>query len=210
MASVSAIFSHKCHLLLIQYKAGFSEKKNTTVYGWELISLMVWCLTEIQFGNSCQTKKPSKQNPKRNIVRIILHNYRVSVRQGSSISLIFPWFLIHFLWLSTARKCPSEGCCMFCLCSHLHILLLTRKMQQPVKGTFHTMYSCSVLIGNTTQFKSHNDSQNLWLYFVKTTTQRESISRNAGKKNNKYCHTCTAVWNTETLTSVTRSYRKIT
>ena len=132
------------------------------------------------------------------------------IRQRSSISLIFPWFLIHFLWLSTARKCPSEGCCMFCSCSHLHILLLTRKMQQPAKGTVYTMYSCSVLIGNTTQFKSHNDSQNLWLYFVKTTIQRESISRNAGKKNNKYCHTCTAVWNTETLISVTRSNRKIT
>ena len=49
------------------------------------------------------------------------------------------------------------------------------------------MSSCSILIGNTTQFKSDYDSQKLCLHFVLRTVQSESIFRKTEKRNN-----CTA------------------
>ena len=49
---------------------------------------------------------------------------------------------------------------MFSVCSYFDILV----------------YGCCILIGNTSKFKSHNDSQNLYLDFVITATQREDIS----------------------------------
>ena len=61
-------------------------------------------------------------------------------------------------------------------------------------------------MGNTTQFKSHNGSQNLSLDFVIRTIQREAIFWETVKKNSKYYNTCTTLWNAKTVISATRSY----
>ena len=82
-------------------------------------------------------------------------------------------------------------------------------MQYPVKGNFHAVYSCCVLIGNTTQFKPQKDSQNLCLDFVIRTIQKEDIFRNTAKINSKYCSAFTALRNAETRISETRSFWKI-
>ena len=79
MASVSAIFSHKSHLLLIQYKVGFSKNNNNGL--WMRINFFDGVMQQsIAIWELLSNEKKSS------IAGIILHNSRVSAKTGKFFS----------------------------------------------------------------------------------------------------------------------------